>query len=48
MGRRWDVMAELAAALANLAPAHRERLLESAGESEDEAGDRDAEWRWRA
>lgn len=43
MGRRWDVMAELAAALANLAPAHRERLLER----EDEGGDRDAEWRWR-
>jgi len=43
MGRRWDVMAELATALANLAPAHRERLLES----EDEDGDRDAEWRLR-
>jgi hypothetical protein len=40
MGRRWDAVAELAAALANLAPAHRERLLESA----DECGDRDAEW----
>lgn len=44
MGRRWDVMAELAGALANLAPVHRERLLES----EDEAGDRDAEWPGRA
>ena len=43
MGRRWDVMAELAAALANLAPAHRERLLES----QDECGDGDPEWRWR-
>jgi hypothetical protein len=36
MGRRWDVVAELAAALANLAPAQREVLLDGDGCRESE------------